>query len=104
QIKIHCVNTYDRKDMEGFHYLSDSCMVWKEGCPSIFFQQQKALRLQLLIHPEWWTPDPLSLREKWLRMLQNNFEVMEESLSSRESSYHQRHHIDFHPNETSTSS
>lgn len=95
RVKIRCKNTYDRQDMEGFHYLSDSCMIWKEGCPSYFFAERRKPRLQLLIHPEWWTEDVLDIEGKWQRMLSNNFDVMQTSLLEREKSYPHRQAITF---------
>lgn len=95
EIRISCRNTYDRADMAGYHYLSDSCMVWKEGCPSDFLRERRSPRLQLLIHPEWWTETELSIEQKWTAMLRNNFELMQGSLLAREKSYPRRQEISF---------
>jgi hypothetical protein len=93
QFRIRCVNTYDRRDMKGVYYLSDSNTVWREGDPSRFFQERRQRKLQLLIHPEWWTGKPMTVREKWNQMLTNNFNIAQESLLRREKTYTQRQGI-----------
>jgi hypothetical protein len=95
RIEVSCINTYDRNDMESFHYISDSNTVWKEGPPCKAFRDRKHPRLQLLIHPEWWTPDEMPLRQKWNRMLRDNFELVQQSLLGRERAYTQRQEIGF---------
>ena len=97
EVRLNCLNTYDRADMEGVYYLSDSCMVWKEGCPSEFFTAKRRPRLQLLIHPEWWTEEEKTVAEKWNQMLENNFELMQQSMLGRESSYNERQRVEFRP-------
>jgi hypothetical protein len=95
EVRLNCLNTYDRHDMRGFHYISDSCMVWKEGCPSEFFRAQRRPLLQLLIHPEWWTEEEMSLQEKWNLMMRHNFELMQQSLLEKERAYPHRQEIIF---------
>lgn len=87
QIKINCLNTYDRLDMAGVHYLSDSNMRWKEGCPSEIFHQKQYQKLQLLLHPEWWTSREINLDQKWLMILFNQFDIIQGSLIEREATY-----------------
>jgi hypothetical protein len=96
QIKLNCINTYDQNDMAGIYYLSDSNTVWKEGCPSNFFLARKHPHLQLLLHPEWWTVEEQTIREKWNQMLWHNFELMQQSLLERERVYTERQRIEFH--------
>jgi len=95
RIEVNCINTYNRKDMDGFHYISDSNTVWKEGNPIVVFRDRTYPKLQLLTHPEWWTPDEMPLRQKWNRMLRNNFELVQQSLLRRERAYTQRQEIGF---------
>jgi hypothetical protein len=87
KIKLNCLNTYDRIDMAGIYYLSDSNMIWKEGCPSELFGQRSYLRLQLLLHPEWWTSREINLDQKWLMILFNQFDIIQGSLLEREATY-----------------
>jgi hypothetical protein len=52
----------------GYKYISDSGMNWREGC---FCQQVgKYDKMEILIHPEWWTVSPTAKR--------NRFEIIED--------------------------
>ncbi|HKP37799.1 MAG TPA: hypothetical protein VJT71_13160 [Pyrinomonadaceae bacterium] len=95
ELKLNCINTYNREDVEGAYYLSDSNTVLKEGCPSNLFKAAVHTRLQLLLHPEWWTEKEMPLQEKWNEMLRHNFELMQQSLLSREAAYLERQEIKF---------
>jgi hypothetical protein len=97
QIKLNCLNTYDRSDMDDAYYLSDSNMMWKEDNPIEFFRTRKHPRLQLLIHPEWWTKKEETLPQKWIGILRHNFELMQQSLLEREQTYNHSYHIEFYP-------
>ena len=94
-IKLNCLNTYDRYDMRDTYYLSDSNTVWKEGPPSNFFMARKHPRLQLLLHPEWWTETEEVILHKWNRMLAHNFELMQDNLIIRERAYTWKQRIEF---------
>jgi hypothetical protein len=48
------INTYDKEDMRGIFYLSDSNMVWKNETPFEIFTESIHHKVQLLIHPMWW--------------------------------------------------
>ena len=100
QIKLNCINTYDLKHMGRVFYLSDSNMTWKKGCPSKVFMSKKFPRVQLLLHPEWWTEKEMAIRQKWNHMMRNNFELMQESLIQRENTYNLIQGIRFYPNES----
>lgn len=97
QIKLNCPNTYDRQDMADLFYLSDSNTVWRRGSPVEFFRAREQPRVQLLLHPEWWTETECTVQEKWRQMLRHNFELMQESLLNREDAYTQRQQIEIHP-------
>jgi hypothetical protein len=38
-------------------YLSDSCQFWREGCFCGHLDPARHLRLQVLVHPIWWSED-----------------------------------------------
>lgn len=95
QIKINGLNTYDQSDMAGFHYMSDSNMAWRAGCPSQALRERRHPRLHLLSHPEWWTPQPMERRDKWRAMLANNLALMQDSLTARESTFDQPFAVTF---------
>jgi hypothetical protein len=71
------VNTYDRDDLRGFKYISDSNMIWRESTAHEIFRGALFPRLHLLIHPLWWVSDEpgvttmaafdRALRANWLR-------------------------------------
>ncbi|SRR6266550_8373641 len=86
EYRLNCVNTYDRTDTAGFEYLSDSNTIWKED-PFEVFRTRRYPRLQLLIHPEWWTKRAMTVTAKWERMLKHNFELMQTSMLEREGAY-----------------
>lgn len=102
EIKLNCLNTYDRTDMQGVYYLSDSNTVWQEGCPSEFFQARRHPRLQLLLHPEWWTAEEKTVQQKWQQMLTNNFALLQGSMLARERAYTIPHQILFRAAEAPT--
>jgi peptidoglycan/xylan/chitin deacetylase (PgdA/CDA1 family) len=65
-------NTYNVEQMNPYFYVSDTNMVWRHEHPSEIFSRGLRDRLQLLIHPMWWTPEPLSTVGKWRAVLRNN--------------------------------
>lgn len=90
EVRLGCVNTYDRGDMEGFHYTSDSNLAFRGGEPTELFASGAHPRLHILIHPEWWTEGATSLSEKWNAMLVDNVEIMQTSLLAREDTFNER--------------
>jgi hypothetical protein len=95
EVKLNCINTYDREDMRDVYYLSDSNTVLNQGCPSEVFKSGRHTRLQLLLHPEWWTENEMTIDDKWNEMLRHNFELTQQSLLSRERAYLRRRTITF---------
>jgi hypothetical protein len=94
EIKLRCLNTYDRNDMAGFAYLSDSNWRWKED-PVDVFRSHRHPHLQLLLHPECWTEEPMQVEEKWHRVLRDNLEIGQDTLLEREQTYTRRAEITF---------
>ena len=66
------VNTYNAAQMAPYFYVSDTNMTWRHEHPLEIFSRGLHERLQLLIHPMWWTPEPLSTLDKWQAVLRNN--------------------------------
>jgi hypothetical protein len=87
KIKIGCCNTYDREDMAGFHYISDSNMNWREACPTVLFRERRYPHLQLLIHPEWWTEEAQPIEQKYETMFRHGFEQAQSVMLENERSY-----------------
>jgi hypothetical protein len=63
------VNTYSRTQLREYFYVSDTNMQWRHEHPFEMFSRRLHPRIQLLIHPIWWTEVPLPVTEKWLEAL-----------------------------------
>ncbi|HXU27880.1 MAG TPA: hypothetical protein VN698_11670 [Bacteroidia bacterium] len=89
ELKINkFINTYDRQDLDGVTYISDSNKVWKESTPWEIFDQSKYLKMHLLIHPMWWMiNDELSTEEIWSKTIVSNFKQEEKQVHSTERAY-----------------
>lgn len=94
KIKLRCLNTYDRRDMAGVGYLSDSNWRWRQN-PVDAFRLHTDARLQLLLHPECWTDRSMSVEQKWRHVLRGNLEIAQETLLERETTYKHRAKISF---------
>lgn len=80
------INTYNKIQMRDYFYISDTNMIWKHEHPKEVFQHKIYPRLQLLTHPIWWTENPISLKEKWLNVLNYNNRQLVEHWKKRERS------------------
>jgi hypothetical protein len=78
------VNTYNTSQMTPYFYVSDTNMVWRHEHPQEIFSRGLHERLQLLIHPMWWTPNPLETLAKWRNVLLNNQQAVIDHWQSRE--------------------
>jgi hypothetical protein len=63
------VNTYNKLQLREYFYVSDTNMQWRHDHPLDMFSRQSHARIQLLIHPIWWTESPLAVTDKWLEAL-----------------------------------
>jgi hypothetical protein len=97
RVKFACVNTYDRELLSGFHYTSDSNLIFRGGDPIELFTEATHTHLQVLTHPEWWTERAMPLAEKWRHMLVNNMELAQQSLLHREATYTEKLVMSFAP-------
>lgn len=94
RIKLRCLNTYDRADMAGVDYLSDSNWTFRED-PVDALAARRHPRLQLLLHPECWTEEAMVPEQKWHHVLNNNLEIAQDTLLARELTYKRRARITF---------
>lgn len=78
------INTYNKIQMGDYFYVSDSNMVWRHQRPGEIFAHYVYPRIQLLIHPMWWTSEPMTLKEKWRNVLNYNRKAVIEHWSKRE--------------------
>ncbi len=88
QVRTRCLNTYDRRWMSDFLYISDSNMRFRHHHPMDVFRKRETPRVHLNIHPEWWTDRALPLAQKWERILSNNTAVLRATLREREAAYY----------------
>ena len=78
------VNTYNRVQMGAYFYVSDTNMQWRHEHPVDIFTRKLYPRLQLLIHPIWWTPRLRTVRQKWMDVLQGNNRALIDHWQKRE--------------------
>jgi AAA+ ATPase superfamily predicted ATPase len=83
------INTYNKEDLKGFYYLSDSSREWRDRTPLELFTDTSINKVHLLLHPIWWTrPDGLqNTPQYWDHALLETFEQMEEQLLATERNY-----------------
>ena len=68
-IKIDHINTYDRDDMKGFEYFSDSAQRWSKGDPLTLIRSHPGMSFQILTHPFLWRKKMLSFAEISLKSI-----------------------------------
>lgn len=81
-------NTYNASQMAPYIYVSDTNMEWRRDHPLDIFTQGIYQRLQLLVHPIWWTLQPMTTEEKWIAVLRLNREAVITHWQSRERTLH----------------
>jgi hypothetical protein len=83
------INTYDARDMDGFAYVSDSNMTWREQSASRLFESARHPRLHLLIHPLWWVADEpgMTTAAAFERALLANWARAQEQMLATERAY-----------------
>jgi hypothetical protein len=96
-LALNCINTYNRQDLAGVHYVSDSNLKFRDGCPSEIFRGKRHRLVQILLHPEWWSENEMPLEEKWNQMILNNLDLMQQSLLAREATYTERQRLTLLP-------
>jgi hypothetical protein len=81
-------NTYDKEDMSGIFYLSDSNMAFKTD-PIELIKSKVHDKIQILIHPIWWGRDKKysSTEEIWEQGIISAFERMQRQLLETERAY-----------------
>lgn len=69
-------NTYSKTDMRDYFYVSDTNMQWRQEHPTAIFSRRLHRRLQLLVHPIWWTEKQLTVPAKWAHALRGHQEAV----------------------------
>lgn len=96
-VTLNCINAYDFRDANGVRYISDSNATWIGDTPEDVFAAATETRVQILLHPEWWTVRRQTVSERWERMLTNNVGLMQRSMRERERAYRQDLVVRFTP-------
>lgn len=79
-------NTYNKSQTDPYIYVSDTNMTWRHEHPAEIFERGLHPRLQLLVHPMWWTPASVDLRTKWQMVLEHNRRSLLDHWRARERS------------------
>ena len=87
EIKLSCINTYDKNKLKDVFYVSDSNMGFRYGDMIDWISSTSEKNIQCLIHPEWWTISEMPIKDKWTLMLENQKGLAIKSLRTRESAY-----------------
>jgi hypothetical protein len=67
------MNTYDKQDMDGVNYFSDSNKIWKNENAWEIFENPSYKKVHLLIHPMWWmTEEEYTTEILWDKALMEN--------------------------------
>ncbi len=81
------VNTYNKNQMSGWYYCSDSNRVWKEHNAFSVFDVEKYDRIQILVHPIWWICEDKVIEDAWNHAIKDNFYIMQEQFLATEAAY-----------------
>jgi hypothetical protein len=90
EVRLNCLNTYDKNDMAGFHYISDSNFRFRFDTPVECFRRGEPRRIQLALHPECWTEQAMEPDRKWDLALVHSLELMQDSMLAREDTFKRR--------------
>ncbi|MDP9203658.1 MAG: hypothetical protein M3P26_17275 [Gemmatimonadota bacterium] len=64
------VNAYGREIRERFSYVSDSNGYWRHRRLRDVLEAREEIKLHALTHPEWWTSEPMSPRDRVTRCIE----------------------------------
>lgn len=81
------INTYNKSQMEGWYYCSDSNRVWKEHNAISVFEEDRYSKVQILIHPIWWMYSDRLIEDAWDKAIVDNFRIMQQQFLDTEGAY-----------------
>lgn len=81
------VNTYNKEQMTGWYYCSDSNRIWKDHNAYSVFDIGKYKKIQILIHPIWWMCEDEIIEDAWDHAVRDNLYIMQEQFLATESAY-----------------
>ena len=91
---INCgkyINTYSKKFINNFVYLSDSRGQWRNGCICNLLDKENPEKIQFLTHPIWWKNKSLTNQERLRNFLQYKLEKMNEDISNNITIYNKKY-------------
>lgn len=81
------INTYNKSQMHGWYYCSDSNRVWKEHNALSVFEEDRYSKVQILIHPIWWMYSDPIIEDAWDKAIVDNFTIMQQQFLDTEAAY-----------------
>lgn len=81
------INTYNKSQMHGWYYCSDSNRVWKEHNALSVFEEDSYSKVQILIHPIWWMYSDPIIEDAWDKAIVDNFRIMQQQFLDTEAAY-----------------
>jgi hypothetical protein len=81
------INTYNRDQLAGWHYISDSNRKWKAETAWQLLRDASIEKIQILIHPMWWVCTGPTTEAVWDKAVEDNFRTMQEQLLATETAY-----------------
>jgi hypothetical protein len=69
ELVANLVNAYGQPIRERYSYVSDSNGYWRHRRLADVLEARTESRLHVLTHPEWWTPEPMSPRDRVTRCI-----------------------------------
>jgi hypothetical protein len=84
------INTYNRSDMSGYHYISDSNRRFSHDNPFDVFKNAKYKNVHVLLHPLWWVYPEETPEDVWDTVIRNNFKLSQQQLLETEVVYGNR--------------
>lgn len=81
------INTYNRRQLEGWHYASDSNRDWRGRSAFDLLAAGEHSRIQVLVHPMWWVCEAAGTEDVWEIAVRANFETMQQQFVETEGAY-----------------
>jgi hypothetical protein len=81
------INTYNKDQLAGWHYVSDSNRSWKEKSGLQLLSDAVHPKIQLLVHPMWWVCEAEATDQVWDEAIRSNFELMQRQFLDTERAY-----------------
>ena len=84
------INTYNRGQLAGWHYVSDSNRNWRGQDPWTLLSAHAHPHIQILTHPMWWISAATSTEAVWDEAVLMNYDTMQRQFLDTEAAYGSR--------------